>query len=118
MKIKYSEEVLADLRNKLNPACNLVALVEEYFMSTNKMRSLEEIDYLMNTIKKQLPKAKESFEYVRNYKVDKGKEFTVNDIEKAFKDGRLYECDLLELESEGKNTATVFEIWYENFLNK
>ena len=64
----YIENVLADIRNKLSPVSHLVCLMEEY-MINDKMRSLEQIDYIRNAIIKQLPNAKESFEYIREYKL-------------------------------------------------
>jgi hypothetical protein len=58
------EVLLADIRNKLSPASNLIALIEMYMSGE---RTHEEMDYIKEEIKKGIPLAKESMEYVRNF---------------------------------------------------
>ena len=60
-----SEDLLADIRNKLSPASHLIGLVEMYMSGE---RTPEQMDYINEQIKKQIPLAKGSMNYVRNFK--------------------------------------------------
>lgn len=59
-------ELLADIRNKMSPAANVICLIEEYYSGT---KSISELDYLHETILNEIPKAKESMEYLKNIKL-------------------------------------------------
>lgn len=59
------EDLLADIRNKLSPASHLIGLVEMYMGGE---RTLEQMDYINDQIKKQIPLAKGSMDYVRDFK--------------------------------------------------
>lgn len=61
-----NEQLLADIRNKIQPAANLVALVDDYFKESQSAVSFAQThDY----IKEELPKALEAIEYLRNIKL-------------------------------------------------
>lgn len=52
-----------------------------------------------------------------DYEIEGGSpKFTLEDLEKAFKDGRKYEADELELDTKGRNN--VFEVWKEEIFDK
>lgn len=61
-----NEQLLADIRNKLSSASHLIALVSDYFDGTKKAFEFEE---LHKHIKEAIPKAEESIEYVRKFKL-------------------------------------------------
>lgn len=60
-----NEDLLADIRNKLGNASSLIQLVDLYF--NDKNLSDEKREYVLNKIKKTIPLALESIDYVRTY---------------------------------------------------
>ena len=60
-----SGEVGADIRNKLTPSYNLLALLELYFKD-NVAHATEERANLVRLIKKEMVKSKESIKYISN----------------------------------------------------
>jgi hypothetical protein len=64
-----TENLLADIRNKMSPASHLIALVERYIDDDQKTGA--EQRELYEYIKTAIPKAKESIEYLRQIQLNK-----------------------------------------------
>jgi len=60
-----SGEVGADIRNKLTPSLNLVAMLELYFKD-NVAHATEERENLARLIKSEMKKSKENIKYIAN----------------------------------------------------
>lgn len=56
------EELVADIRNKLNPISTLIGMVDDYM---NGVKSDEEYDFINKSIKEQLPIVKDVMEYMK-----------------------------------------------------
>ncbi|MGV6830488.1 MAG: hypothetical protein ACWA5P_02860 [bacterium] len=61
-----SHVLLAEIRNRMSPAKNVITLIEEYYSGT---KTIGELDILHEAILKEIPKAKESMEYLKNIKL-------------------------------------------------